>query len=118
MSRAMAALDERQQAFREFDKGAFNILKLALARDMTQDLFDQVARDIRTTIPPKARKEMLCYTKEIEIYVSGSQRQTGWWWGKKTTWKHITAEITFDPYCSRLSAWTDPKALDGIVLFQ
>ena len=114
----MSALDVRQQAFREMDAGVFNILKLALASDMTDDLFIQVAHDIRTTIPPNARKEMLACTKEIEIFVSGRQWQTGWWFCKKTTWKHINAEITFNPYKASLSCWTDPKEPGGIVCFQ
>lgn len=114
----MNALDERQQSFREFDKGVFNILKLALAYDMTQDLFNQVEKDIRLTIPRKAAKEMLLYTDKIEIYVSGRQWKIGWWWGKRTLWKHINATITFEPYSTSLAAWTDPKEPGGIVCFQ
>ena len=113
----MTALDKRQQAFREMDKGVFNILKLALAYDMTDDLFIQVAHDIRNTFPPAARKEMLAYTKEIEIYVTGSQWRYGWWWNRQTH-KHISVDITFNPYKSTLSAWTDPDEPDGIALFR
>jgi hypothetical protein len=114
----LTKLDERQHAFREFDCGVFNILKLALSYDMTDDLFIKVAHDIRLTIPPNAKREMLAYTKEIEIFVSGRQWQTGWWFCKKTTWKRLNAEITFNPYKASLSCWTDPKAPDGIVCFQ
>ena len=101
----MTALDERQTAFREMDAGGFNILNLA------------IAHDIRTTLPPNARKEMLAYTKEIEIYVSGSQWRYGWPWNRKMH-KHISADITFNPYKATLSCWTDPKEPGGIVCFQ
>lgn len=112
------ALDARQQAFKEFEDGAFNVLSLALAYDITDHLCRQVEIDIRTTIPPNAKREMLRYTKTIDIYVSGTQWKRGWWWGKKTIYKHLTADITFNPYRTTLSVWTDPKAPDGIVRFR
>ncbi len=111
-------LDERQQAFEEFDRGVFNILKLALAYDMTDDLFARVRSDIRTTIPPNARREMMRYAKQIDILVTGSQWRIGWWFGKKRTHKIISAEITFNPYRSSLSCWTDPTVPGGIVCFR
>lgn len=113
----MTKLDERQTAFREMDAGVFNILKLAMAYDMTDDLFIKVAHDIRTTLPPNARREMLAYTKEIEIFVMGRQWRYGWPWDRKTH-KRISAEITFNPYRATLSCWTDPEEPGGIVCFR
>ena len=113
----MTALDERPRAFREFDVAVFNILRLALAYDMTPENFRQVEKDIALSILPAARKQMMMYTDKIDIYVSGSQWKYGWWWDRKIH-KHITADITFNPYKASLSAWLDPTAPDGIRCFQ
>lgn len=105
----------RLDAFAEFDKGVFNILKLAMAYDLTAQKLREVERDIALTIPPNAKQEMLRYTDRVVIIVHGSQRKVGWWW-KRRLHKHISAEITFDPYRTTLSVWTDK---DGeLVCFQ
>lgn len=112
--------EERQSRFREFDRGAFNIMKLALARDLTPELYAEVEKDIRLTMPPAARVEMLLYTDKIDIVISGNSHinRHGWLWKQKTVHKYMTAQITFEPYRANLSVWTDPEAPDGIVCFQ
>jgi len=111
-------LDRRQESFREFKQGVFNVLKLALAYDLNRAIFEQYEKTIRLTMPAEARAQMLAYTDTIEVSVSGRQWQAGWWFAKKTTHKHITADILFNPYRMTLSAWTDPKAEGGIVCFE
>jgi hypothetical protein len=112
--------EERQERFREFDRGALNIMKLALAYDLTPTLFAQVESDIRRSITPYCRVEMLLYTDKIDIVVSGrtSVRRHGWLWRKRTVYKYLNADIIFEPYKSSLSVWTDPTAPGGIVCFQ
>ena len=116
----MNAGEERQRRFREFEQGAFNIMKLALAWDVTPALAVQVKADIGRSITPEVREEMLCYTDKIEILVDGSQWYTrhGWFWRQRTLHKRITAEITFEPYRTSLSVWTDPKVIGGVVCFR
>jgi hypothetical protein len=111
-------LSERQQAFREFDRGVFNILKLAIEHDVDARLCSEIERDIKVTIPPAARREMLRYTDAIEVNVYGRQWSTGWPFCKKTTHKHLTADVIFNPYKASLSVWTDPNEPGGIVCFQ
>ena len=111
--------EERQARFRAFDNGVFNILKIAIVDPQwSAALLARAEYDIRLTMSPEAKSEMLCYTNEIVITVTGREWKTGWPFCKKTLHRHLTAEITFEPYCSRLSVWTDPKEPDGLVCFK
>lgn len=109
---------ERRRRLDNFSKGVFNIMKLALAYDLTDEALAQIKKDVRLILEAEARAEMMLYTNEIEIFVSGSTRRTGWWWGKKTIHRHINVEVTFDPYKMSLSAWTDPNNPGEVIFFQ
>lgn len=112
--------EERQARFEEFDRRVFGLLKFTLksSTEITPQICRQVEAAIRFIMPTEAQSEMLCYTNYIGIYVDGRTWQTGWWFCKKTVHHRLSAEITFDPYASHLSVWTDPKSPDGIACFK
>lgn len=110
--------EERTRRFDAFDRGAFNIMELALGKDITPELLREIERDIRLTIPPEAKAEMLIYTDEIQIIATGSTYRSGWWWNRKVSRKNIHVDVIFSPYRIGLSVWTDPKVPGGVVRFQ
>lgn len=113
-------LERRQRRFGEFKKRVFSILRAALAEDMERSRFDQTEAAIRLAISPDVEEEMLCYTDEIKIRVTGSQWTTrhGWLWLKKRQHRHINAFIVFEPYSMSLASWTDPECEGQIISFE
>lgn len=110
--------EERCRRFGVFKSGVFNILKVAHGSDITPDALAQIKRDVTLILDPEVQAEMKAYTDTIEIRVDGGTNIRGWWWGKKTKWKRINVEVTFDPYRMHLSTWTDPTAPDGVCCFE
>jgi len=108
---------DRMRRFRTFEHSVFNILKNALLYDLDADAFEVVKRQVTAALQDDMRWEMLHYTDEIDIFVSGRQSRVGWWW-KRSTHKYINVQVSFSPYQMSLSAWTDPNAPGGVVCFQ
>lgn len=108
--------------FKAFDTSVYNILKMYLYKDeYTPELFKRIENDIKLSITPEARAEMMIYTDKIEIQVTGTiyYHRHGWLWRKRTAVRrYLSAHIVFEPYGSSLSVWTDPTAPGGIVCFQ
>lgn len=100
-------------------------MREALAGDLTPALFEEVRERARAAITLEARREMTCYTREIEITVSGFTRGSGWlrdWWREmhgrpRFVHKHLNIEVIFNPYRMSMSAWMDPERPGEIICF-
>lgn len=112
---------ERQARFRAIDDVAFDLMKAAIqSGDISQKSADLVEWRIAAQLRrmPETLAEMLLYTREIDIFVSWHKYYTGWWWKRRACRLYMSTEFTFGPYRGSVSAWTDPKAPDGVVRFQ
>jgi hypothetical protein len=107
--------EERQRRLDVFRRRVYSILEAS--GDKPNAALEE---EIRTDIPPEARIEMLCYTNEIQVTVTGGVNviRYGWLWRKRKFHKHMSAEIIFEPYKMTLSIWTDPKDPTKFVRFQ
>lgn len=97
---------ERRARLNAFERGAYNILTLALTDDLSlTNTLSRAECAIRTALSPEAKAEMVLYAIEISITVTGRQWNTGWPFCKKTPHKYLNAEIIFEPYKMSLSVW-------------
>lgn len=113
--------DERQRRFRRFDDAAFAFMKRAiLLGDITDTVMARVERDCVAALRamPETLAEMLLYTGEINIGITGQNYCAGWPWARYTCRKYLHLDCTFSPYRGDISAWTDSTAPDGVVRFQ
>lgn len=104
---ANQAILDRQRAFEEFTKAVFNVLKLALARQVCDDLLREIERDVALVMNfPGVRDQMRRYCEDISIKAAGFQKRTGWPW-RRWIFKNISVDIVFEPYQMSLTAWTN-----------
>lgn len=111
----------RLKRFRRFDDAAFAFMKRAiLVGDITDGVIARIEREVAGALRamPETLAEMLIYTDQIDIVITGRNFRRGWPWARYTAFKGLYLECTFAPYRSDVSAWTDPNAFDGVVRFQ
>jgi hypothetical protein len=113
--------DTRCKRFSAFEDRAFETMKRAiLAGDITDAVVLRVERNIIEILKtmPETQAEMILYTRDIEVSVSGSNYRKGWPWRRYTAHKNMHVDFIFGPYKSSISAWTDPAEPGGVVRFQ